>query len=133
MKTQLKRNLESVTEYLESLSNSDLVSIWNEFAREQRPDDEIYFNDEEFFNVFFDGRIMDAIRAISYGEYDYSHEYVIFNGYANLETFNDPTGNIDINELAEDILENEQNYYDIELEDEDEDDDTDEDETEDDE
>lgn len=120
MKTYIKNNLEAVKEYLESLKNSDLVSTWNEYAREHDADNEIYYNEEDFFQTFFDGRLMEAIRAISFGEYRYQDEFVKFDGYANLETFNDPSDHIDVEELAQAILDKPSDFYDIELEEEEE-------------
>ena len=118
MKTTILRTREAVIEYLEGLDDNELVSIWNEHCQSSGSgDDEIYSNDEDFFNTFFDGKVIEAIRAVSYGEYSYNHEWVIFNGYANLESSDSPTEWIDLSEIADDILENEQNFYDIELED----------------
>lgn len=118
MKTSILRTREAIIEYLEGLDDSELVSIWNEHCQSINDiDNEIYLNDEEFFNTFFDGRIIEAVRAVSYGEYSYNHEWVIFNGYANLESSDDPTEWVNLSEIADDILENEQNFYDIELED----------------
>lgn len=117
MKNYIKNNLEAVKEYLNGLDNSKLVNIHNEFCQStNNNDDEIYTNDEDFFNTFFDGKVIEAVRAASYGEYNYSNDYVMFDGYANLQSFSDPSGNIDIEGIAEDILENPENYYGIELE-----------------
>lgn len=117
----IKRNLESVMEYLEGLSNDELVSIHNEYCQSiNDSDNEIFNNDEEFFEMFFSGKVVEAVRAASYGNFQFNHDYVKFNGYANLDSFNNPSDNIDISEIADDILENERNYYDIELEDEEE-------------
>jgi len=116
----IKKSIEAVTDYLKDLSNADLVRAHNQYCQNKNmSDDEIYNNDEEFFNVFFDGKVLEAVRAVSYGEFNYSDEYVMFNGYANLESFNDPSDHVDISEIAEDIMENE-NDYDIEFEEEDE-------------
>jgi hypothetical protein len=88
-------------------------------------------NDEDFFETFFSGKVMDAVRAVSYGDWQFNHDYVMFNGYANLESFDDPSDHIDLGAIADDILENEGNYSDIELEDpEEEEEDSDEDEEE---
>ena len=46
-------------------------------------------NDEEFFNTFFPDNPMEAVRASWYGDYNYCDDYVRFNGYGNLESFND--------------------------------------------
>jgi hypothetical protein len=43
-------------------------------------------NDEEFFETYFSDRPMEAVRAAQYGDYNYSDEYVRFNGYGNLES-----------------------------------------------
>lgn len=116
-KTTVLRTQEAVMEYLEGLDNSELVSIHNEYCQSGRnSDDEIWSNDEEFFDTFFSGKVMEAVRAVAYGEYSYSDDYVMFNGYANLESFNDPTDHIDLDAIADDILENERNYFGIELE-----------------
>lgn len=121
MKTLIKRNLESIVDYLNELSNSDLVSIHNEYCQScNYSDDEIYSNDEDFFNMFFEDQTLNAVRAVCFGDYEYNHDFVMFDGYANLQSFNSPENHVDINAIAADILENEQNYYDIELEDEDE-------------
>jgi len=111
------KNLDSVKEYLNNLDCSELVSIHNEYCQStNNSDDEIFINDEDFFNTFFDGKVLEAVRAVSFGEYSYSHDYVVFNGYANLETFNNPTDKVDIESIASDILENPENYHGIELE-----------------
>lgn len=111
-------NFDSVKEYLNNLDDSELVSVHNEYCQNTNSsDDEIYNNDEDFFNTFFEGKVMEAVRAVSFGEYSYSHDYVVFNGYGNLETFNSPTDKVDIESIASDILDHPENYYGIELED----------------
>ena len=115
MRTEIENTKEAIVEYLENLSNDELLSLYNIMAREYYPDDEIYYNDEYFFNVFFENRVLEAVRAVSFGEYNYSDTYVKFNGYANLETFNDVSDEIDISELAEYIKEHPEDFDDIEL------------------
>lgn len=112
----IKKSIKEITSYLEDLSDDDLVRAHNQMCQNKnRGDDEIYSNDEEFFNTFFNGKVLDAVRAVAYGEYNYTNDYVIFNGYGNLESFNDPSNHVDISEIAEDIMENPEDY-DIELE-----------------
>lgn len=50
---------------------------------------EYWENDEEFFNTFFYNNPMEAVRASFFGYYDYSDEYVKFNGYGNLNSANE--------------------------------------------
>lgn len=47
-----------------------------------------YENDEDFFETFFYGRIDEAVRAVCYGNYNYTDEFVKFNAYGNLESCN---------------------------------------------
>lgn len=116
MTQTILKTTEAITDYLNGLDNSELVNVHNQYCQNANcSDDEIYSNDEEFFNIFFEGKVLEAVRAVSFGEYRYQDEYVIFNGYANLETFNNPADHVDISEIAADILENPENY-DIELE-----------------
>jgi hypothetical protein len=119
-KTILKRDRDAIIEHLESLSDSDLVSAHNQYCQNtNNSDDEVYENDEDFFNTYFEGRRMEAIRAVCYGSYNYSDKYVKFNGYANLESFNYPNVEIDLGDIADEILESPEDFN-IELEDEEE-------------
>lgn len=126
MKTEIKKS--ELREHLEGLSNSDLVNLWNVYCQENNcPDDEIYCNDEEFFSIFFDNDVIGAVRAASYGDFNFSHDYVCFNGYANLDSFNDPNDKnspFDISSLVDAIEESPENY-DIEFEDEEDEEDED--------
>ena len=46
-------------------------------------------NNEEFFETYYEGRIDEAVRAVCYGDYTYTDEYVIINAYGNLDTLTD--------------------------------------------
>ena len=41
-------------------------------------------NDDEFFSVYFGGNVLEAVRAVCFGEYNYSDDYVRFDAYNNL-------------------------------------------------
>jgi hypothetical protein len=116
--TVLTNTREAVIEHLESLDNDELVAIHNQYCdTESYMDDFIYSNDENFFEEEFSGEVMKAVRAVTFGDYRYHDDYVQFNGYANLESFNSPDKYVDIPSIAESILEHPSDY-DIELEDE---------------
>lgn len=66
---------------------------------------DVQANDEEFFNVHFEGKPMEAVRAAQYGEYNYTDEYVRFNGYGNLESFSDITYEQELNDSIDEIVE----------------------------
>jgi hypothetical protein len=115
MNTQIYSTQQAVLNHLNSLDDNELVNFHNIYCQNQNNgDDEIYTNDEEFFNIFFEGKVLEAVRAVSFGEYNYSHDYVKFNGYGNLISFNSPSDEIDLNEIANEILENPQDF-DIDL------------------
>ncbi len=44
-----------------------------------------YKNDSEFFDTYFRDKL-DAVRAVSFGEYNYYHDRVTFDEYGNLMT-----------------------------------------------
>ena len=50
---------------------------------------EYFDNDDDFFNDFFYNNPSEAVRSAYYGDYNYCDKYVRFNGYGNLESFND--------------------------------------------
>ena len=125
MKTAIRNNYESVLEYLNELCNHELVSIYNEYCQSINDcDSEIHHNEDDFFETFFEGRVIEAVRAISYGDYNYNHNFVMFDGNANLKSFDNPEDEIDLSDIANDILENPENYFDIEFEEEEEEEET---------
>ena len=67
---------------------------------------DVYENDEEFFNTFFEGRPAEVARAIYYGDYNYNDEYVKFNGYGNIESFSEYDYEELLKENIEEIIEN---------------------------
>lgn len=66
-------------------------------------EDEIESNDEDFFDTFFEGKPMEAVRASFYGNYRYADDYVWFNAYGNLESgdYEDQLPLRDAEEMAE--------------------------------
>lgn len=81
---------------IESADDSDLVQLHNTACKVlNHNDDEIYDFDEDFFNTYFDGKPMEAARAASFGEVNWSDDYIKFNGYANLESISDVKSEID--------------------------------------
>ena len=67
---------------------SSKIEIHNIYVRENNfsYEGEIERNDEDFFNLFFEGKPMEAVRAASYGHYSYADNWVWFNAYGNLES-----------------------------------------------
>ncbi len=101
----------AVAEQLENYDDDDWVNLHNQYCSENSlSDDEIYMFDDEFFNTYFDGRPMEAARAACFGSLNWSDKYIRFNGYANLESFDDPMNYIDEDAIIQDIIDNPQNY-----------------------
>lgn len=47
---------------------------------------EYYENDDDFFNTYFSNNVIEAVRAVSFGDYNYSDDYVRIDAYGNLES-----------------------------------------------
>ena len=120
MRTYIKNTHEAIVEYLEGLSDGDLLQIHHEYCDAcNYPDDEIYDNDEEFLENNFSTKL-EAVRAATHGDYNIQHKYARLDGYANIETTSDLSDFLSISEIASNILENPSEYYGIELEEEEE-------------
>ena len=108
---------EKIREIIENATESELIGAWNFMCCEtSRPDDEVFENDEYFLNEIFGNDVDAAIRATYYGHYNYPDNYVTFNGYGNLDSFNyleEDTCPIDVDELVDFFIENEDDlgYY----------------------
>lgn len=61
-------------------------------------------NDEEFFKIYYGDNIDEAVRAVCYGDYNYTDEYVIINAYGNLESLNKYEFENEILKYEEEIL-----------------------------
>lgn len=93
----MKNLNELVIEAIENLSSTEIKELNNAYCEANSyHDDLIYDNDDEFFEMNFSDT-MSAVRAVSYGGYNYGHKYVQINGQGNLDSFS---------ELDEDNLSN---------------------------
>jgi len=117
----METKLDLIIQHLETLDDSTLVSVNNQYCQNNNmSDDEVYGNDEDFFETFFSTKL-EAVRAVAYGEYNYTHDYVRFNRYGNVESF-DTFSVSDMVESPEkivtDIMENPSDYsHSIDLDD----------------
>lgn len=74
--------------YNDFLSLTEKISLWNTYCSDclEEIEYQIESNDENFFNTFFEGKPMEAVRASYFGTYRYSDDYVWFNAYGNLNS-----------------------------------------------
>lgn len=85
----MKTQIEQITKQINELDTNNLIALNNAYCREiNDTDSEIFNNDDEFFDMFFEGKPNEAVRAAHFGDYNWSHEYVRFNGHGNLESLN---------------------------------------------
>jgi|688.fasta_scaffold1701237_1 hypothetical protein len=92
--------INSIIEAIENANSNQLIEINNRYCQEiGNSDNEIWDNDEEFFSIFYPnaGDALRAVQAAFYGDYNFSHNWVKFNGYANLESID----YMDVDQLCE--------------------------------
>lgn len=94
----MKTLLDNIVEQIENLSSANLVALNNQYSQDNSLYSEIFHNNEDFLNEEFSSPA-EAVRATYYGDYKYNHDYVIFNGYGNLESLD----GIDTSDLCESV------------------------------
>ena len=78
---------EELIDFIKDMNSNEILQLNNLFCElANYPDDYIYNFDEGFLEEIFTGSKDDLARAIFYGDFNYSHEFIFFNGYGNLET-----------------------------------------------
>lgn len=66
---------------------------------------EAYEFDDEFFEMAFNGKPMEAARALFFGSVDnWSDEYIRFDGYGNLESLSEYQREQELEDNADDII-----------------------------
>jgi hypothetical protein len=98
---------EELKAILENLEQNELLRIWNEYSA---CDDQIFPMDE--FDEIFSGYTPWEIARTCYysGKFCPAHDYFWFNGYGNAESSDYPSDRIYIDDLADHILENNEDF-----------------------
>jgi len=74
-------------EMLYDLDDEETIKLWNEYCQDSNdPANRIENNNEYFFKTYFSD-IMEAVRAICYGEYLLEDDYVYIDGLDNVCSF----------------------------------------------
>ena len=96
---------EEIIEYLKNDIETlkDLVSECNSWNGSLE-DYDYYENDEYFFDTYFDNKVNEAVRAVCYGNYKYTDDYVRFNAYGNLDSCNEFELEDDLKDNVEEIF-----------------------------
>jgi hypothetical protein len=72
---------------INEMSESNLIDLNNTYCDSCNiPDNHIYNNDEEFFEMLNWSGLRVA-QAVFYGNYNYSHAWVTLDGYGNLQSY----------------------------------------------
>lgn len=109
------KTLNEIKEYLENLSDSDLLMLWNEYQNENCGD--YIYDMEEFDEIFSNVEPSEISRRCYFGDFNPNDAYFVFNGYANLESSNYLDDLVDIDDLARFIYDNDDDLNDDDLRD----------------
>lgn len=92
---------------LESLENEgdNLLYLWNEYCRENGSEDEIYNFDDETLQMLYGDDPMKAFQAGVNAEINWTDNYLMLDGYANIVSVHDPSEHIDETVLIDWIIE----------------------------
>lgn len=100
------KRVERINDYLESLSDSGLIAIWNEYCG----NDDCVYSMDEIDEILSGMTASEVLRASYYGDLNPNDDYFKYNRRGNLVSTSTLGEWIDILELAEYIDENEEDY-----------------------
>lgn len=102
---------EEIMKAVSIMDTDDIISLWNECIDEVGyQGDRVYENNMLFFEEMF-SHPYDVVQAITYGHWNVNDNYVVFNGYGNLSSFNywgDSNSPIDLDVIVEWLSDNEE-------------------------
>lgn len=101
---------EMIKDLLENMSESKLFTIYNEYLdKTEYYDDRIY--DMEEFDEMMDGMSpSDIALKIFYGDFRPNDHYFKFDGYDNLQSFDYISDEVDLEEIADYIVDNDEDF-----------------------
>lgn len=95
-----------ILEKLQKLSDSEIITLSKEVDGQWTEESEVFNNDEDGLKSLFYEDMDEAVRSTCYGDYEYTHKFIRLDGHSNLESTNDLSDFIDLDELAEHIEDN---------------------------
>lgn len=101
--------MKAVKEALNTLSDDDILQLWNEYCDETSSGDNIYLNDDEFLTNRMPDDKPELCRLLTYSkEYNLRDCYVWYDGYGNLESgdYFKASNGFDIEDLADWLIRN---------------------------
>ena len=109
---------ERIKEIIEEMSTEDKIALWNEYCDSSNRADDWIYSMEEFDEIMNEREPWDIVRTCYFGDFNPTHEYFWFNGYANLESDYDIDGEKSpfyIDELVDYIVENKEDKKILEM------------------
>lgn len=100
--------IKAIVSIIKNWDNEKIIRAWNNYCADECMEDYIHGNDEYFFEEMFE-KADEAVSAVCFGNYRYQDDYVVFNAYGNLDTFDywdEEKSPIDLNILAEYMADN---------------------------
>lgn len=104
----------SVVDQLNGMDGVNLVEVHNTYCNLVNDyDNTIYYNDKDNITMLVGDCPYNALQRAFYGDYNPDHDYVKLDGYANLESFDDPTEHVCNSDMVDTILENLEEFEDL--------------------
>ena len=101
----MKPTKDNILQWLNTRYDNELVYIFNQYAGNISHEPIEFFVDPDyFFNEIF-STPADAARAVYAGNVSYNDRFIIFNGYGNLQSFDDPAKYLESRGLLDDLAE----------------------------
>lgn len=99
-------------EKLENLEENDIINLHNQYCDlNSYHDDMIYDFDNSFFDEICGGMDrMEIARASTFGDLNWSDDYICFDGYGNFKSIRNIESEIDLDAIKADILQNPDKY-----------------------
>lgn len=111
----MQNTQEQIEKFIEDLKNSkdfnQLVQLHNLYCESINDfDSQIFELDDDFFDMLnWSG--LRIVQACFYGSFNYSHDYITFDGYGNFLTFNNPENQLEYTEtIARQIFESPEDF-----------------------
>ena len=101
---------EMIKDLLENMSESKLFTIYNEYLDKTEYCDDRIYDMEEFDEIMSGLSPWDVATKIFYGDFRPNDNYFRFDGYANLESFDYISNEIDFEEIADYIVDNDEDF-----------------------
>lgn len=102
------KTINEIVEDLKSLDVTELLEIHNEYCEENKYYEDIFYHTgEEFFELFYNGSLVDFTRSVLNGTVDLDESYIKSDVYGQLRTFrgSEIVDELDLHELADFVSE----------------------------